>query len=159
MTFVRLIERIRPNEWHPMGIEGPTFKCGIEIEENRLWPAAHFPRIPLLLEFAGILHAGVSRQARQPHTYVLWQYDLARREFRELVRCSAHGIEWLDAIRAPALNALRDPGRESALTAAEAAKRVHEAVDAELRYLDFEARGHFISRLYESAACRLAHLD
>ena len=43
--------------------------------------------------------------------------------------------------------------------AAEAAKRVHEAVDAELRYLDFEARGHFISRLYESAAGRLAHLD
>jgi hypothetical protein len=142
-----------------MGIEGPTLKCGVEIEEARLWPAAHFPRVPLLLEFAGILDAGVSRQARQPHTYVLWQYDLVQHRFLEVVRCTAHGIEWLDAIRAPALNALRDPERRSALTAAEAAKRVHEAVDAELRYLDFEARGHFLSRVYESAAGWLAHLD
>jgi hypothetical protein len=28
-----------------------------------------------------------------------------------------------------------------------------------LRYLDFEARGHFVSRVYEQAAGRLAHLD
>lgn len=157
-TFVRLIERIRPNEWHPMAIEGPTMKCGIEIDEARLWPAAHFPRVPLLLEFAGIAVAGWGHR-RSSHTYVLWQYCSVSMQFRELVRSVAHGNEWLEAIRAPALNALRDPEIDAARRAAEAAKRLHAAVDTELSYLDFEARGHLVSRLYEDAACRLAHLD
>lgn len=155
-TFVRLIERIRPSEWHPMAIEGPTMKCGIEIEEARLWPAAHFPRVPLLLEFAGIATPGWGHK-RSSHTYVLWQYR--KGSFVELVRSVAFGNEWLEAIRAPALNALRDPAITAARRAAEAAKRLHAAVDNELSYLDFEGRGHLVSRLYEDAACRLAHLD
>lgn len=158
LTFVRLVERIRPNEWHPMAIEGPTMKCGIEIDESRLWPAAHFPRVPLLLEFAGIAVPGWGHK-RSSHTYVLWQYCSETLQFRELVRTTAHGNEWLEAIRAPALNALRDPEASAARRAAEAAKRLDAAVDAELSYLEFEGRGHLISRLYELAACRLAHLD
>ena len=157
-TFVRLIERIRPNEWHPMAIEGPTMRCGVEIEEARLWPAAHFPRVPLLLEFAGIAVPGWGHK-RSSHTYVLWQLDIPKMVWIELVRSVAHGNEWLEAIRAPALNALRDPEVTAARRAAEAAKRVHTCVDTELSYLDFEGRGHLISRLYEAAACRLAHLD
>lgn len=156
LCFCRLIERIRPNEWHPLGIEGPILKCGREIEESELWPAAHFPRVPLILEFAGIAKPGWGHK-RSSHTYVLWQYRDGA--FVELVRVSAYGNEWLEAIRGPALNALRDPEIESAHRAADAAKRVYAAVNAELRYLDFEARGHFISRLYEDAAGRLANID
>jgi hypothetical protein len=157
-TFCRLIERIRPNEWHPMAIEGPTFRCGREIDESELWPTPDFPRIPLLLEHAGIAVPGWGHK-RSSHTYVLWQYNPAITAFVELVRVVAHGNEWVDAIRARALNALRDPEITSARVAAAAAKRVHAAVDAELRFLDFEARGHFISRLYEEAAGRLAYFD
>jgi hypothetical protein len=157
-TFVRLIERIQPNEWHPMAIKGPTFKCGVEIEESALWPAAHFPRVPLILEFAGIAVPGWGHK-HSSHTYVLWQYHLEKKRFVELVRVAAYGNEWLEAIRPVALNALRDPEIASAHVAAEAAKRIHARVDDELSYLDFEGRGHLISRLYEQAACRLAHLD
>lgn len=157
-SFCRLIERVRPLGWHLAPIEGPNFKCGVEIEEDRLWPAPHFPRVPHLLEFAGIAVAGWGHK-RSSHTYVLWQYDPAKKLFVELVRCVAHGREWLDAIRGPALNALRDPEITAARRAAEAAKRLHAAVDTEMSYLDFEGRGHLVSRLYEDAACRLAHLD
>jgi hypothetical protein len=157
-TFVRLIERIRPNEWHPMAIEGVNFKCGRESDERELWPAAHFPRVPLLLEHAGIAVAGWGHK-RSSHTYILWKYDAAKTAFVELVRVVAHGNEWLEAIRAPALNALRDPEILSAHVAAAAAKRVYAAVEKELMYLDYEARGHFVSRLYEDAAGRLAHFD
>jgi hypothetical protein len=157
-TFVRLIERIRANEWHPMAIEGINFRCGVEIDERELRPAAHFPRVPLLLEHAGIAVPGWGHN-RSSHTYVLWQYDAAKGEFVELVRVVAYGNEWLEAIRGPALNALRDPEILSAHVAAEAAKRVTAAVEKELRYLDYEARGHFVSRLYEDAAGRLAHFD
>jgi hypothetical protein len=157
-TFCRLIERIRPDEWHPMAIEGPTFKCGREIDERELWPEKHFPRVPLLLEHAGIAVPGWGHN-RSSHTYILWQYNATKTEFAELMRVVAHGNEWVEAIRAPALNALRDPDITSAHIAAAAAKRVHAAVDRELQFLNFEARGHFISRLYEEAAGRLAYFD
>ena len=157
-TFCRLIERIRPNEYHPMAIEGPIFKCGIEIDESRLWPAAHFPRVPLLLEHAGIAKPGRGHN-RSSYTYVLWRFNRVTRNFDELVRCAAYGNEWLEAIRVPALNALRDPERPQSALGAAAAKRVSAAVEGELRYLEFEARGHFVSRLFDEVAGRLAYLD
>ena len=85
--------------------DGILLKPGSAIDESALWPTPEFPENPLLLEYAGNDHTGRGHR-RSNDIYLLWRYDRARSCWVELVKCTSQGADWIEQLKAIALQEL-----------------------------------------------------
>ena len=92
-TFCQLILRlpVRPGIHFFEG--GIYFRCGSSVEESALHPTPEYSETPLLLEYAGRDHTGRGHN-RSNDIHVLWQWNAAESEWRELARVLSRGPEW-----------------------------------------------------------------
>jgi hypothetical protein len=49
----KLLYRVDPNSLNGYGFEGAYMRPGRTIDESALWPTKQYPKIPVLLEYAG----------------------------------------------------------------------------------------------------------
>jgi hypothetical protein len=95
--YAILLKRFDPRARTPAAFawKGDRFRPGATIQEAKLWPDGTYPRLPLLLEFAGAENPdrGWNRH-RSDETAVLWRYDRERGEFVEVGRVVAPNKLW-----------------------------------------------------------------
>jgi hypothetical protein len=134
--------------------EGLLLKPGATFEEAALWPTSEYPAMPLLLEYAGTDRTG-SGHRRSNDIYVLWRYDRGRGCWDELIRATSQGMDWIEQLKAVALQEL---GRTIAPFDASAAhcvsRRVLGALDHELEMLDADDRLLVMSFVYQEFTSR-----
>lgn len=109
-------------------------------------------------KYAGSDRSGRGHKPSQ-HLYLLWRWDTVKgkkeRQWLELARISAEGLEWVDTLRRIAMGAMSGcgPKREAAAPAATA--RVLSALESELEILDTEDRRNLLGLLYEQFLGRM----
>jgi len=133
ITYCRLIERVRPDEvWGGWKFEGPEYRPGSVIPESEL------PATGLVLECAGAV-AGGWGHLRAPVAYILWRYEGETGEFRELARTSSVARDWTQDLGPIAAREL-DPPRPFRIDPEAAARRLIQAINREIRPLEFAAQ-------------------
>ena len=90
---------------------------------------------PVLLEFAG--PQGNWKRRERESLWILWRFDSAARDWREIARASAFGPEWAVILRGPAIKALQpevqpDPTERGREVAAEILQAIDFALSPEV---------------------------
>jgi hypothetical protein len=161
-TYALLI--LRPSRSRALRLfEGKVFKSGIWIPDDALWPTPHFPRVPLLMEYAGTSGLAASGKPARGHNRardvrVLWRY--AGSEWQEIARCETEGSEWyeymLPIVRIELARPESRPGVDHVGEARSAAGRLAALIDGELAQLAGEGREAALGFLYDEVALRCA---
>lgn len=154
LTYARLLLRVLPRGTMATAFEGQLFKPGALIDEAALWPTDEYPRIPILLEYAGSDHSGRGHH-RSKDIYLLWRYDGARGQWIELVRCHSERAEWIEHLRPVALEVLgRVPVLVDGEVAARISARVVGVLDQELERLTCNERHVVMAFVYQAFSAR-----
>jgi hypothetical protein len=149
-THCKLLTVVHPEAWNAAGFEGTLFQPGSRIKQELLREKT------VLLEFCG--PQGAWKRRPRENLWILWRYDQASQDWREIARASAFGWEWALILRQPAIEALRplaaeapsrDRGRE--LTA-ELLRTIDSAVSLERPAV----RMTVLASVYDLLAGRLA---
>jgi hypothetical protein len=154
-TYVRLVRAVYPRRSFA-AFEGPLFRPGSVIEVAQLWPEADYPRVPLVIEYAGNDATGRGHR-RSNDIYVLWRYEIARNAFTEVLRCVSQGADWLAHMRPAVIAELGRTETRDAKAAANLSGRVLALLDAELELLSDDERAVAMLFVYEQLAARAAH--
>jgi len=94
-TYAKLLRRFDPRSRSPFQWLGTFFRPGSLIQETELWPDETFPRVPLILEFAGSENPGKGHNRhKSDNTVVLWRYLRTEGKFEELGRVSVPAGMW-----------------------------------------------------------------
>jgi hypothetical protein len=153
-THVRILTRVLPNAWNGTGFEGALYQPGARIAAEGL--GAH----PVALEHAG--PQGTWRQRReQEHVWILWRYDWAAGDWREIARAVAKDWHWAVVLRTPAMRELELAAAK--LPAVDPVERGQAVADELLRTIDAAlspevpaVRAMVMSAVYDQMAGRLA---
>jgi hypothetical protein len=136
--FLKLLLRVDSKPTSALDFAGRFLKPGAEVEFSALRPTLHYPAVPLLLEVAYTetdrLRRNKPGYRNNPITYILWLYVPERNEWREIVRCSAVGLEWVEVIARVAARILDRP--DGRITPDETAE-----ISRFRDYLDWRLRG------------------
>jgi hypothetical protein len=141
--------------------EGRLFRCGALVEESALWPAPHYPRVPLLIEYAGRESAAANAKPARGHNRardirILWRYDRERGEWDELARILSEGSHWYADLAPIVERELVPPDIDHVSEARAAAGRLAALIDTELGALASEGREHALAFLFDEIAGRIA---
>lgn len=102
LAHIRLLTAVKPDAWCAAGFEGSIHRPGARLTDAELGPN------PVLLECAGPQGAWRAGKHRQT-LWVLWRYDHAARDWREIARAQACDWTWATILREPAIRALTPP--------------------------------------------------
>jgi hypothetical protein len=123
-----------------------------------LWPAAGYPRAPLIVEFAGADNParGHNRHGSD-ETVVLWRYDRAAGEFRELGRVVAPGAIWMRLLEPLVREAMRaEMGIVATPDLESIRERISRMIRAELDLIPDTDRGRVLTLVHDELAGRIA---
>jgi hypothetical protein len=145
---------------------GRLFETGARVEESALWPTRHYPRRPLLVEYAGSTGLSADGRRASGHNrsrdlYILWRFDPERREWDELARTASDGPEWYEyfqpiVAREIAEREIIPPGVDQVAEARAVAGRLVALIEGALDELADEGRDRALSFLYDQIAARFA---
>lgn len=141
--------------------KGRLFRTGAYVEESELWPTPHYPRAPLLVEYAGRTGRDANGRRAAGHNrsrdlYVLWRFDAARREWDEVARVETEGPEWFEYFAPIVAREIIPPDVDHVAEARAATGRLAALIDGELDELADEGRDRALGFLYDQIAARLA---
>jgi hypothetical protein len=141
--------------------EGRLFRCGALVEESALWPAPHYPRVPLLVEYAGTDGLDANGKPARGHNRardirILWRYDRERGEWDELARILSEGSHWYADLAPIVERELIAPDIDHVSEARGAAGRLAALIDGTLAELTDEGREHALGFLFDEIAGRIA---
>jgi hypothetical protein len=154
LTFAILIHRVLPQRVMGDAFEGPRFRPGATVAESELWPEPDYPKLPLLIEYAGSDRAGNGHR-RSNQTYILWRFDPTAGEWAELARSAAVSTEWVETLKAVALRHLTATEPENPKAAGDATARVLGLLELELEPLESRERSSLLGLLWEQVLGRL----
>lgn len=149
VTYARLLEAVMPDRtWGGWKFEGRVLRPGalvplIEIEERGL-----------LLECAGA-GLGGRGHVRAPVLYVLWRYDTATGNWREVARAASVNHDWTIDLGPIARRELA-PDRPILMDPMASAARVVEVLERELEPLEFKARVLVVRAVEDRLAAGMA---
>lgn len=94
LTYAKLLQRVDPRSRAPLVTwKGRLLNPGSTIPESDLWPDGAFPRVPLIIEFAGSeAPARGHNRHRSDNTVILWRYEGGK--FLEMGRVVAPSAMW-----------------------------------------------------------------
>jgi hypothetical protein len=99
-THVKLLESVRLDAWNGAGFDGQIYPCGAQLTAETLGDR------PVLVECAGPI--GTWRNGKPRETlWILWRYDWAANDWREIARAQAFDWSWAIILREPAIRALQ----------------------------------------------------
>lgn len=151
-TWVKLVTRVDVHAASGFGFDGKVYPPGAHI------PLDDLPDRALALECAGGIGPGWGHK-RRDLLYILWKYDRARREWRDVAQARSINAEWAMALRPIAARELSDPEeRALAIDADGVAERVMHLLDAELEDADLCATESVLAVLHDRLAARVAKL-
>lgn len=141
--------------------DGRLFQPGQRIDESELWPTPHYPRTPLLVEYAGPTGFDARGRRARGHNrsrdlYILWRFDAARREWQEIARAIADGPEWFEYFRPIVEREIIPPDIDHVAEARAAIGTLAALIDGTLNQLANEGRSRALSFLYDEVAARFA---
>jgi hypothetical protein len=156
-SFAKLLTRVDPNARRG-GFHGTLIRPGAVVPENALWPTPEYPRIPVLLECAGV--EGGRGHRRAPCLWLIWRYDPDAREWTELGRALASDWTWELSLRPIAVQAMKQ-GQPEAVPPDLGAlcDRLLAAVAAELRRLNSTDQARVLATLEHDLSAWYAGLD
>lgn len=139
--------------WGGYSFDGDLLRPGSLVDESELCLEGTTAPV-LVLECAGPCGEGRGHR-RRPTLYLLWRYDPAAGEFRELARVASENRDWTLDLGPIARRALRPPG--PVLVNPERACLVtFRALDGELEPLERSARKVILLAVYDRLASRLS---
>jgi hypothetical protein len=151
-THVRMLTQVEPDAWSAAGFHGALFPAGGRI------PAAELREHPVCLEFAGPQGTWRERHHENEGLWILWRWDWADREWREIARALAVGSEWALILREPAIRALQSPGEtaDPHNRGREVSEQVLAAIESALAPEPPAVRRAVLCAVYDRMAGRLA---
>ena len=150
---IRLLTSVSANGPSGMGFEGPFYKVGARV------PAADLGENPILLEHAGpqgLFKRGNAFQ--RENLYILWRYDWAAKDWREIARALSLDWGWALTLREPAIRALHPQARDVvdfAERGREVTAEVLRAIDSALSVELPEVRMAALTSIYDQVAGRI----
>jgi hypothetical protein len=158
-SWATLLERVEPRADWDSDFHGTFMTPGKTIEEHELWPTANYPAIPVLLERCQVCFEGRGHN-RNPMEYILWIYQVRKREWRQVAHVSAHHPEdWIPVIRNVALRLVKPAVNPPEPDLHTAARRIAAVVESELLSLyDNRQRSHLLELSHNYLGQRAADL-
>lgn len=155
-SWTLLLSHVDPQDFTGFGFHGRFIRAGSRIPEGDLWPSGKFPAVPILLEFAGADRPGWGHR-RPDQVHILWRYDRAAREWRELARSSSVDGQWTWDLQPIARRALLDQAPEEPTARPWAmARDLVMALERNLDQLQTEDRPLLLDAVYNQLAARMA---
>lgn len=157
MCFLKLLSSVDPDATHGFGFKGTFFRPGEIVGSARLRPSLEYPEIPIVLEQSLAPAHGIPGHRRCDTITILWRWDAALNEWRELGRSVSVGCEWAIEMRPLAIRALAEArGRTAALIDERAiVSRISEFLDHEVSVLGPSDRLRLLSVIHDQLAMRL----
>lgn len=153
LTYAKLLCRVCPRRTFD-AFEGALLRPGALIDEAALWPTPEYPAIPILLEYAGNDQSGRGHR-RSNDIYLLWRYDAAAGAWRELIRCTSQGADWIEQMKPIALREIaRSAEPIDARHAADVSGRVLGVLDQALERLGSDERHLVMAFVYQAFSAR-----
>lgn len=149
-SYAKLLRRVAPEPRTGFDFEGPFLCTGQMIPESALWPSPQFPKVPVLLEYAGNDGAAWGHR-RAPAMYVLWRYQAG--QWGEVARASAYTDEWCFVLGPVAAQLVG--GQFPAAEASGLAERIQRFLDAELGGAPRAERWKALAIVHDQLAARL----
>lgn len=149
LTWLKLLRSAR--RAGPFGVwdlSGDLLKPGALIDSHSL------PEPAILLECAGSVGGGRGHR-RAPFLYVLWQFDRATGEWRELARVASVDADWTRDLGPIAARALSPP-RPLLVDPGAVAHRLMLSLEEELEPFDQAVQRVILLRVYDELAARAA---
>lgn len=163
-SYALLVRRLSPNR-ALRNFEGQLLRSGALVEEAALWPDAHYPLVPLLIEFAGTDGLAANGKPARGHNRardlrILWRFDRARGEWDEVTRITSEGSHWYADLAPIVERELGLPDmyapRDDVEDAREEVGRLAALIDGALDELTEGGREHALAFLFDAVAARFA---
>jgi hypothetical protein len=97
---VRLLTGVNADAQNGADFRYRLFKSGASVKSEDLGEQ------PVLIEFAGS-QGSWRRGKHREFLWILWRFDTAENDWREIARALAYGPEWAPILRDPAIQAMR----------------------------------------------------
>jgi hypothetical protein len=137
--------------WNGAGFEGALYPPGARID---LEPGSN----PVLLEYAGPQGNWRQRRLEGENLWILWRYDWAAMEWREVARAVARDWHWALVLREPAIQELAAanmPGMDPVERGREVTDEILRAIDAALTPEVPAVRKAVLTSIYDRMAGRI----
>lgn len=155
ITHARLLRRTPQRYWFSRFDRSVYLKPGSLVDESELRPTPDFPKVPLVLEYAG-RERGLGPNRRGKEIHVLWRYDPATHDWAEIARVLSEGPEWFYRLQPIIRRELMTHVQATCVAEARAVTdRVLELLDGELSVLEEEGRERAMCFLYDQLTARL----
>jgi hypothetical protein len=156
IAYAKLLREVKVDRvWGGFRFDGELLRPGALVDEDELRPPDDTAAPILVLECAGGEGNGRGHR-RRPTVYILWQYDPAAGEFREIARVASHTHDWTLDLGPVARRALHPPA--PVLVDPEGCcRRLFAQLDQEIEEMDRAARRSILLALYDRAASRLVN--
>ena len=154
IAYLKLLRAVEMDTvWGGFCFEGLLLRPGETVPVDDLCPGPGWPEVPLLLECAGPGGTGWGHR-RRPTLYILWRYDPAAGEFREVARMASQNRDWTLDLGPIARRLLRPPG-PVLIDPEGLSRRLIAALDREMEPLDREAQRIVLLAFYDRVASRV----
>lgn len=157
-AYAKLLCKVDPRATDGLGFEGVLLRPGRTIEESELWPTPKYPKVPVLLEYAGkrIVEAYGESKALRMGLYLIWRYE--RPAWIQIARAHASGTEWAIQLRSVAISqiALSNGAAVDVLPSLDA---IAERVRHEFESLEVRDRCRLIGLMHDYFAAQLVAID
>jgi hypothetical protein len=156
-AYIKLLSRVDPDAQNGFGYEGLFLHIGSWVSSAPLRPTSAYPEIPVLLEHGLMPARGIIGHRRSDSLYVLWRWETAAREWRELGRAVAESWEWAIELRPLAIRALaQEKAAECAPDLPALASEINTFLDSRLKILKPPDRARLLGILHDQFASRLS---
>lgn len=150
--YAKLLSRVAPDAQSGFDFQGTFLRAGGLLPESALWPCRQYPKVPVLLEFAGSDGSG-SGHNPSSWLYVLWRYQEG--QWREVVRTAACSNEWCAVLGPLAASLINKQAKPVAIDAL--ADRIRRLLNAEFDRAGPEDRGKVAAIVHDQLAVRLSN--
>lgn len=159
MTYMKLLRRFEPLTrvfvW-----KGRIFRPGATILETDLWPDGSFPRIPLLVEFAGAENPAKGwNRHKSDETAILWRYERSDGkdgEFVEVGRVVAPNGIWALLLEPLVREAMAQQSGTAVPDFGTVRDRIAKFLAAELDLVGDADRARLLAIVHDELASRIA---
>jgi hypothetical protein len=158
LSYAKLLKRVDPRSRSPFEWQGKFLRPGSTIPESALWPDGSYPRVPLIVEFAGAEHPARGwRRHECDETVILWRYERAQSQFAEVGRVLAPGAMWMRLLEPLVLDAMRSEFSGVPPPDFERIReRISRTIAAELDLIRDEDRARVLTAVHDELAGMIA---
>lgn len=157
-TYAKLLKRADYRSRSPFRWDGKFLSPGTWIPEASLWPDGEYPRVPLLVEFAGADNPARGwKRHESDETVVLWRYDRERKEFIEVGRVQASRGLWAPLLEPLVRHSLAEYEGERPEPQIDVIRdRIGRFLQAELDVIAEHDRARILCMVHDELAARIA---